>query len=442
RGWDTGQYAAGKDLWWNSNNCDSYIQRDGKQPHSGKYSLHLVNRSAKAPHTYGTTQQLLSIVPGQRYRVTLWAKGKQLTSPGSVSIVVDEAWSVRPIVLPQGSFDWTQFTGTFSLGTKQTSLRLLMEGPGEVWLDDLTIEPATDSEPVVNAPVAASEMLNQVDEESDLPADLDLEASGERFDESGQRADLDAGGGAGDVFAEFKRGDSEKPNFDDLPGTGEPGSMDPTDGPGVVSHPGDPDRKPLTVSVSASSARVPASTWVRFVARARGGTKPYTFAWTDDGVAKNSRSANLSLLWKKKSVNVVSVLVTDSSNPPLQARANVTIIVDEPSKEPSRPVLSLQSVILSPASVSPGGQVKVNAIFRLQHWPASAAVIEATFAMETSSRGSVVRKVFRFRCPVKNGQAYSNVWVRFPTRADARPGPIRAAVKLRVSGLVARKMGH
>ncbi|MBI2478808.1 MAG: hypothetical protein HYV60_09285 [Planctomycetia bacterium] len=89
--------------------------------------------------SYGTTQQPIIIQPGQRYSISVWARGQNLASSGAVSVIVDDDWRVRPIVLPGGSFDWTQFRGEFSLPSKTAQVRVLSEDRGEVWLDDIHI---------------------------------------------------------------------------------------------------------------------------------------------------------------------------------------------------------------------------------------------------------------------------------------------------------------
>ena len=55
--------------------------------------------------------------------------------------MVDSQWRVRPIQLPAGSYDWTEFSGEFSLTANTADLRILMEDRGEVWLDSIVIRP-------------------------------------------------------------------------------------------------------------------------------------------------------------------------------------------------------------------------------------------------------------------------------------------------------------
>ncbi len=137
--WGDGQHWQAKSVWWNSKGCQSSANIDTQYRHSGNASLHISNRSSRAPHVFGTTQQPIAIAPGRRYEISLWAKARGLASDGAVSIVVDSAWKVRPIQLRKGTYDWTQFRAEFTLQEKTMQLRILSEDQGEAWLDDLRV---------------------------------------------------------------------------------------------------------------------------------------------------------------------------------------------------------------------------------------------------------------------------------------------------------------
>ena len=139
--WGSGQYSNGRSLWWNSGNCRSRVELDETDAMHGLVSLHIINPSKRAPNVYGTTAQLIHIVPNQPYRITLWAQGLKLASPGAVSIVVDDAWAVRPIALPAGTYAWMRLSAVFSLPADHASIRILSEDAGDAWLDDISITP-------------------------------------------------------------------------------------------------------------------------------------------------------------------------------------------------------------------------------------------------------------------------------------------------------------
>jgi hypothetical protein len=146
--WGTGQYsqlAKGR-CWWNSTTCQSTAGVDNSERHEGARSLHIVNPSPRTPHVYGTMAQRVVIKRNSPYKITLWAKGKNLATRGAASIIVDERWGTRPIVFPRGDFDWQQFEGTFTLDADEADLRIISEDRGELWIDDVRLCPAgTDS---------------------------------------------------------------------------------------------------------------------------------------------------------------------------------------------------------------------------------------------------------------------------------------------------------
>lgn len=139
--WGTGQVLPvdGPGAWKCLSGCNSTATADRNVTHGGKLSLHIVHRTPRAPHVYGTTQQPLTLKPGQRYGISLWAKTNGLRSAGAINVSVDEAWRIRPIQLPAGTYDWTPFTGEFSLPDGQAQLRILSEDVGECWIDDIEI---------------------------------------------------------------------------------------------------------------------------------------------------------------------------------------------------------------------------------------------------------------------------------------------------------------
>jgi len=130
--------------WGNMGACWSTATLDLKTSHSGTASLHIVNTAARAPNDYGTMAQTIAIQPGQRYQITLWAKGQMLASRGAVNIAVDQAWKIRPLALPAGTFPWQKFTGTFTLAVSSAVIRIISEDKGEAWIDDISVVPLKD----------------------------------------------------------------------------------------------------------------------------------------------------------------------------------------------------------------------------------------------------------------------------------------------------------
>ena len=139
--WGTGLYSEGRPLWWNSGGCGSTVEIDETGAIEGAAALHIINPSPRAAQVYGTVAQRIRIEPNRPYRITVWARGLDLASAGAVGLVVDDAWRVRPVSLPAGSYAWTRLSGTFSLPADYADIRILSEDAGEAWIDDVRIEP-------------------------------------------------------------------------------------------------------------------------------------------------------------------------------------------------------------------------------------------------------------------------------------------------------------
>ena len=137
--WGTGQSFDHSAPWWNSGGCGSLADPDWRVRRNGNYSLRINNPTPKAPEAFGTTQQPLRFEKGHRYRIEVWALGRNLASKGAVSLVVDKDWKLRPIELPAGRYDWTPLRGEFTWPGGEGQCRILTADEGQAWLDDITI---------------------------------------------------------------------------------------------------------------------------------------------------------------------------------------------------------------------------------------------------------------------------------------------------------------
>lgn len=126
-------------IWWNSQNANA-----GARPltfQDGTTGLYIFNWSERSPHVYGTTAQRIQTVPGQRYRVSFMGSARSLSSYGALNIIVDPAWNIRPIHMPAGTYDFTEFSGTFTADSLYVDLRIIIEDAGEVWITGMTLQP-------------------------------------------------------------------------------------------------------------------------------------------------------------------------------------------------------------------------------------------------------------------------------------------------------------
>ncbi|MBT5229408.1 MAG: phosphodiester glycosidase family protein [Methylococcales bacterium] len=140
--WGTGQYSK-NGLWWNSKNANTRATSVTgiRTPFSRISSaLRIENHSAAGPHIYGNTSQRIAAKSGTNYRVSFWAKTKNLKSNGGISIAYDSSWRVRPISLPAGTKGWTYYAGTFNTGrANYIDLRIISQDIGTVWITALQI---------------------------------------------------------------------------------------------------------------------------------------------------------------------------------------------------------------------------------------------------------------------------------------------------------------
>ena len=94
--------------------------------------------------------QALPAATGQRYRISLWCKGKQVT-PKGFTVLIDEQSDHPALVLPSGDNDWQQVTGEFEVPAtegdgrlRNVRVQIVSTAPGTVWLDDVKIKRVAD----------------------------------------------------------------------------------------------------------------------------------------------------------------------------------------------------------------------------------------------------------------------------------------------------------
>ena len=137
RHWGVGQYGGNKLVWWVSRGSASSAHGTRRVKHSGMHSLHVVSRSDFKEHRYGTTVQDVPIVPNATYRITFYARARNLARVAGL-IVFDTTWK-KAMALPPGTYDWKKVEGRFRLPTNVANIRILAQGQGEFWIDDMEI---------------------------------------------------------------------------------------------------------------------------------------------------------------------------------------------------------------------------------------------------------------------------------------------------------------
>jgi hypothetical protein len=163
--WGTGHLTEKRPTWWNSMECQSTAEVDSLVQYGGSKSLHVVNSSARKPHVFGTASRPIRLQPGQRYRLSVQAMGRNLASDGAVNFAVDNKWLIRPVHLPKGTYGWRELTGEFVAQAPEGTLRIILEDRGEAWLDDIVLIQVDEQEPARDT--LASVSGNPADDRTD-----------------------------------------------------------------------------------------------------------------------------------------------------------------------------------------------------------------------------------------------------------------------------------
>ncbi len=76
----------------------------------------------------------------------MYVKAEEL-SPGAVSFAVDAKWTKRLPAVPGGTYDWQPYSTTINIGHNATiDFRIIHLNTGTVWLDDIVIQPAEQTD--------------------------------------------------------------------------------------------------------------------------------------------------------------------------------------------------------------------------------------------------------------------------------------------------------
>ncbi len=130
------------DFWrWNvANSAKATAVLDVHTAHGGKRSVRLHNESGYAPNVYGgLSQRIFGIVPGSRYRLSVWVRGRGVRhcwfggGPG---------WRTRKSI-PDGTYGWRRVERwwTAPAGVRYFDFRINTDGiTGALWVDDAAFQ--------------------------------------------------------------------------------------------------------------------------------------------------------------------------------------------------------------------------------------------------------------------------------------------------------------
>ena len=124
--------------WVNSRNALASGNVDTATSHTGKASYRITNASALSPYVYCQICQELKAKPNTTYQISAWCKG---LGASWVRLQADPKWTfVRPA--PEGDFDWVHLSGTYTAGSEQGTLPVMLHVESEtkaVWVDDVEV---------------------------------------------------------------------------------------------------------------------------------------------------------------------------------------------------------------------------------------------------------------------------------------------------------------
>jgi hypothetical protein len=140
--------------------------RDDAQKHSGQFSLQLVNHGADEIAQVSQNVRVGgTFIPGRTYRLRVWMKSSGLARPNGIGLGAFAggmkhlgSWSVA---MPKEASEWTASEVQFTLpqGTEMLRIMIHLNGPGTVWVDDITLEEIREGGEavVVQRPTAPSD---------------------------------------------------------------------------------------------------------------------------------------------------------------------------------------------------------------------------------------------------------------------------------------------
>lgn len=131
------------------------INRRNDAAHTGAHALHLYFAAAMSGEVQPATQ-LIAVAPGQKYRLSYFAKTRNVSSVPNETPFVEIADAHNPATfalrssLPTGTTDWSEQTTTFTTPPDARGLRVTIRSPqirtidlariAEIWLDDFKLE--------------------------------------------------------------------------------------------------------------------------------------------------------------------------------------------------------------------------------------------------------------------------------------------------------------
>ena len=123
-----------KDRFWTT------AERDGNYARTGAASFRVQSmRRPTSDEQMSLMVQQVPVTPGQRYRVSVWARALNAREH-TLGIFSDDGARQNIVAIPAGDYDWRQLTGEFVADEELFSLVIACRDEGSVWIDDIEIE--------------------------------------------------------------------------------------------------------------------------------------------------------------------------------------------------------------------------------------------------------------------------------------------------------------
>ncbi len=148
--------------WYTSHGADAQGTLDSTLGHGGKASFKITKAGETEPDVYGALRQTIKVEPDTTYRVSVWVKGENV---GMSSLMIGKDWTTR-VTVPQGSYDWVQFSKEYTTKSEETEIPVVIVVEGQtdgLWIDDVQVIKADQKSSAVRVyePVVTSGVPTQ-----------------------------------------------------------------------------------------------------------------------------------------------------------------------------------------------------------------------------------------------------------------------------------------
>lgn len=183
---------------------------------------------------------------------------------------------------------------------------------------------------------------------------------------------------------------------------------------------------------------------VTLKANISGGKAPIIYQWTLHGGKRTTGESFTDVIkGVAGEIKTVTLLVQDSLNPPqsLVIHKCMKVIAPPPpaSSTVIKPEIIISKIEIIPGKVRAGDAVEVNIHLMLKGFKMTPVPMEAVVRLESPSGGTASSTSGTYLC---DRGALRSLSVKLPTKKDAKPGKIKAVVKVTAEGISSTAYGY